>query len=106
MALVVAPQFPMGEWFAAFDRQLANAPGFFRERPIVVDLSAALVDGPAAAPILLDGLEARQLRLVGVEGVDPSALAGTAWARLAKVLPGRDIAAGPEAGPASRGDEG
>jgi septum site-determining protein MinC len=93
MALVVAPEFPMADWFAALDRQLADAPGFFRGRPVVVDLSAAAEDGPAAAAILLDGLEARNLRLVGVEGVDPWMLAHTPWARLATGLAGRDLAA-------------
>jgi len=96
MALVIAPEFPMADWFAALDRQLARAPGFFRDRPVVVDLSTALADGPGAAPIVLDGLEARGLRLVGLEGVDPVALVGTPWARLARGLPGRDLAIEPE----------
>jgi septum site-determining protein MinC len=99
MALVVAPEFPMGDWFAALDRQLLSAPGFFYGRPVIVDLSAAVGDaGPGAAAIVLDGLEARDLRLVGVEGVDPALLAGTPWARL-EALPGRDLAVEPDPRP-------
>jgi len=41
--------------------------------------------------VVLDGLQARDLRLVGVEGVDPSLVAGTPWAGLAAGLPGRDL---------------
>jgi septum site-determining protein MinC len=92
MALVVTPAFPVFEWFAAFDRELARAEGFFRGRPIVVDLSRVTAEGgPAAAPILMEGLAARDLRLVAVEGAEPSALAGTPWAHLAAGLPGRDL---------------
>jgi septum site-determining protein MinC len=101
MALVVAPDFPIGDWFAGLDRELARAPAFFRGRPLVVDLSAVSADGALAVSIVLDGFEARDLRLVGVEGVDASHLAGTPWARLAMGLPGRDLAGGgPDEGPA------
>jgi septum site-determining protein MinC len=92
MALVVAPDLPIGDWFAAFDHELARAPDFFRGRLIVVDLAAAIAGvGPLAGPIVLEGLEARDLRLVGVEGVEPAQLAGTRWGRLAAGLPGRDL---------------
>ncbi len=90
MALVVAPEFPMAEWFSAFDQQMHGAGGFFIDRPIVADLGATLEEGgPDAVFIVLEGLEARQLRLIGVEGVDPVLLAGTRWERLPKTLHGR-----------------
>ncbi len=93
LALVLAPEFPMSDWFASFDRQLDGAPGFFAGRPIVVDLRATLAEGgPEAAPIVLDGLNARNLKLIGVDGVDAGVLAGTPWDRLATRLHGRDIA--------------
>lgn len=96
MALVVTPAFPMGEWFAGLDREIARAPGFFASRPVVVDLAEAVAeDGPSNIPILLEGLEARRLRLVGVEGVEPAVLFGTPWARLAVGLAGRDLAPQP-----------
>jgi septum site-determining protein MinC len=93
MALVVAPEFPMTNWFAAFDQQLRSAADFFADRPVVADLAATLEEGgPEALLIVLDGLEARNLRLVGVEGVDAALLAGTRWERLPKALHGRDLA--------------
>jgi septum site-determining protein MinC len=90
MALVVAPEFPMAGWFAALDEQMRGVADFFGERPVVVDLSATADGGPEAALIVLDGLEARDLRLVAVEGIDRRMLAGTRWARLASELHGRE----------------
>jgi len=93
MALVVAPEPPFGAWFAAFDREAARAPAFFRGRPVVVDLSAAVAeDGPAAGLIVIEGLEARGLRLVALEGAEPALFAGSRWAGLVNPLPGRNLA--------------
>jgi septum site-determining protein MinC len=98
MALVVAPEFPFGEWFAALDRQLIASPGFFADRPVVADLTGlAEAVGPEAVPVALDGLAARGLRLVGVEGVRPVQLAGSPWEALATALHGRDTALEPGA---------
>ena len=101
LALVMSPAFPMTEWFAQLDGQVASAPGFFRDRPIVVDLAAVVRDaGPGAAAIVLDGFEARGLRIVAIEGVDPQLLVNSPWSGLAKALPGRDAASPPGAGEA------
>ncbi|RAK55595.1 septum site-determining protein MinC [Phenylobacterium soli] len=98
LALVLAPQFPMAEWFGDLDREMAEAPRFFAHRPVVVDLAAIASAGPEAPMIVLEGLEARGLRLVGVEGVSASSLAGTRWAGLAETLPGRDQPVSPTPG--------
>jgi septum site-determining protein MinC len=92
LALVVAPELPVIDWFAAFDRQLAAAPDFFAERPIVADLGAVLeAFGPEALPILLDGFDVRNLKLIGIEGVAPGALENTPWRRLPARLGGREF---------------
>jgi septum site-determining protein MinC len=92
MALVVTPEFPVTAWFAALDEQL-RASGLLLDRPIVADLSLTRhAGGPEDAPILLDGLEARGLRLVAVEGVSSAALAGTRWARLVRSNPSGRLA--------------
>jgi septum site-determining protein MinC len=91
MALIITPEFPMSEWFAALDAQMRGSPELFAGRPMVADLSAAAVAGPDGALVVLDGLEARGLRIVGVEGVDPRVLARTRWERLATSLHGRDL---------------
>ena len=92
LALVVAPEFPVAEWFAALDRLLGGAPTLFADRPFVVDLHATHAEGGTeGVGIVLDGLEARSLRLVGAEGIDPKALPAR-WKRLATRLQGRDLA--------------
>jgi septum site-determining protein MinC len=97
LALVMTPGAPAAAWFSALDREMARSPGFFAARPVVVDLAESLAAiGPMAPPILLEGLEARGLRVVAVEGVEPTLLSGTPWARLAQPLPGRDAPAEPE----------
>jgi septum site-determining protein MinC len=92
MAMVVTPAFPFGDWFAALDRQLAGAPGFFADRPMVVDLGDVLDGvGQDSLPLVLEGLAARGLKIAGVEGVRPAHLSGTAWAGLATNLHGREV---------------
>jgi septum site-determining protein MinC len=100
-ALVLEPRFPASDWFAALDRQLHEAPGLFEGRPIVVGLGAILAEaGPEAAAIVLEGLEVRGLKLIGVEDATPAALAGTPWERLATRLRGRETALEPPPAPA------
>ncbi|WP_293675764.1 septum site-determining protein MinC [uncultured Phenylobacterium sp.] len=99
MAMVLTPAPPFSDWFAALDRQLGGAPGFFAERPVVVDLSAvAEAVGPDALPVALDGLATRGMRIVGVEGIPAGRLSGTRWADLATNLHGRDVALEPRPG--------
>ena len=83
MALVVAPELPLSEWFAALDAQLREVPALFADLPVVVDLTVAAGEGRDAVLILLEGLEERKLRLAGVDGIDRSLLAGSFWARSA-----------------------
>jgi septum site-determining protein MinC len=98
MALVIAPEAPFGEWFAALDQQMRGSAGFFSDRPVVADLAAVLEDvGQEAVLVALDGLEARGLKVIGVEGVRPTLLAGTPWGRLPTNLHGRDVAREPSA---------
>ena len=40
---------------------------------------------------VLDALASRDLRIVGLEGVDPALLSGTGWERLPKLLQGREM---------------
>jgi septum site-determining protein MinC len=98
MALVLSPEFPFGDWFAALDRQLAGAPGFYEGRPVVADLAALATLERESLPVVLDGLAARNLRIVGVEGVPPARLAGTRWADAPTSLNGRDVALTPRTG--------
>jgi septum site-determining protein MinC len=100
MALVITPEPPFANWFAALDQQMRRSAGFFADRPVVVDLAAVLESvGRDAIPVALDGLEERGLRLIAADGIRPNVLAGTRWARLPTSLHGRDVAQAPQADP-------
>jgi septum site-determining protein MinC len=73
MALVLAPEAPLDEWFAALDGLLARTPGFFAGRPVVLDL-ARLPLRKAEIADLLEVLDARQIRIMGIESVAPAEL--------------------------------
>jgi len=97
MALVLTPEPPLAAWIAELDAHLASA-GALEARPVIVDLSRAGDEGRELTLILLEGLEARGLRIVGVERTTPALVAGTVWERMAEPLPGRNLA--PAAAPA------
>ncbi|OYV36724.1 MAG: septum formation inhibitor MinC [Acidocella sp. 20-61-6] len=90
IALIVSPELPLGEWFAALDQQMARSAGFFANRPVVVNLAVALGAGEALEDVL-EALDARNLSVIGVEGIDPALLEGTRWARLQRLSLGRDM---------------
>lgn len=89
MALIVSPESPLANWFSVLDQQMQRSAGFFTDRPVVANLAGALgaEEGPEA---ILDALDERSLRVIGVEGIDPALLAGTRWERLPKLAQGRD----------------
>ncbi|MBV8096850.1 MAG: septum site-determining protein MinC [Acetobacteraceae bacterium] len=81
MALVLRPESPVADWVAGLDAQIACSPSFFMGRPVVLDLSA-LTRGDPAIPALCEGLQRRNVRIVGVEGVDESPWPGApVWAQ-------------------------
>jgi septum site-determining protein MinC len=82
MALILAPCLPLADWFAALDQQRQKSAGFFADKPVIANLTAALGadEGPE---IILEALEERDLCLIGIEGIDPARLAGTRWQKLA-----------------------
>lgn len=100
MALALTPEPPLAAWFAALDEHLHSASGLFADRPMIVDLSLAAEEGRDAVLILLDGLETRGFRIIGLEGGSPALLAGTHWERLPTQLYGREVKA-PSAEPSA-----
>lgn len=91
MALIVFPAPPLGDWFAALDQQLLRSAGFFADRPIIANLSA-VVRADEAPDDVLEALDARNLKLIGIEGIDPALLAGTRWERLTSLSRGQTAA--------------
>ncbi len=99
MALVLAPENPLGDWLAALDAQMERSPNFFDSRPVIVDLGAV----PAAQQGVADFLqllEQRGIRIIGTEGAHASWPGIEAWGRPLPVSskPGRPIEL-PEAKP-------
>jgi septum site-determining protein MinC len=73
VAFVFAPVVPIVEWLADIDATLARSPGFFIGKPVVLDLSAVDLSRPAIQHLILS-LEKRNIRILGIEGVDGAAL--------------------------------
>ena len=92
LALVIAPHWPLEAWLAALDDQTQRSVNLFDQRPVVVNLGAALEGerGPEAALEALVALAARDIKVIGVEGIDPSLLGQTRWSRLPLISPGRE----------------
>jgi septum site-determining protein MinC len=73
VAFVFSPAVPIVEWLAEIDATLAGSPGFFVGKPVVLDLSAVDLSRPAIAHLVLS-LEKRNIRILGVEGVEAARL--------------------------------
>ena len=74
VAFVFAPVVPIVDWLSDIDETLSRSPGFFVGKPVVLDLSAVDLSRPAISHLLLS-LEKRNIRVLAIEGVDPTALA-------------------------------
>jgi septum site-determining protein MinC len=73
IAFVLAPQAPIVEWLAQLDSWIKTSAGFFADRPVVLDLGTVKLGQPGIRH-LLGQLTERNIRVVGIEGADPSQL--------------------------------
>jgi septum site-determining protein MinC len=73
VAFVFCPVVPIVGWLEEIDATLARSPGFFVGKPVVLDLSAVDLSQSAIAH-LVASLETRNIRVLGIEGVDESHL--------------------------------
>ncbi len=80
MALVLTPEAPAEAWLAALDRERGRAPLIFANRPVIIDFSRLYSEGGDVAATLA-ALEARELRIIGVEGAPAEALGSETWGR-------------------------
>ena len=71
MALVLAPEPPLADWLAALDAQIARAPGFFDQRPVLLDLGLLPPDQAGVAE-LIEAIAGRGIRIIGTEGAHKS----------------------------------
>ena len=73
MAFVLAPEPPIANWLAELENWTRSSPGFFVGRPVVLDLAAVTLSEPAIAHLIAE-LSERRIRIMGIEGIDPSKL--------------------------------
>src|ERR1700754_590405 len=73
VAFTFCPVVPIAGWLEEVDATLARSPGFFVGRPVVLDLSAVDLSQSAIAH-LVASLEQRNIRVLGIEGVDAAHL--------------------------------
>src|SRR6478672_6665326 len=69
VAFVFSPVVPIVGWLEEVDATLARSPDFFVGKPVVLDLSAVDLSQSAIAH-LVTSLEQRNIRVLGIEGVD------------------------------------
>ncbi len=69
VAFVFSPVVPIQGWLEEIDATLARSPGFFVGKPVVLDLSAVELSQAAIAH-LVASLEQRNIRILGIEGVE------------------------------------
>lgn len=73
VAFVFSPVVPIVGWLEEIDATIARSPSFFIGKPVVLDLSGVELSQSGIAH-LIASLEQRQIRVLGVEGVDASHL--------------------------------
>lgn len=73
MAFALAPEGDIADWLLELDNWIRNSAGFFVGRPVVLDLASVALE-PQAIVQLVAELERRDIRIMGLEGVDASQL--------------------------------
>ena len=71
IAFALSPDRPNADWLAELDNWIRNSAGFFVGRPVVLDLTAVTLDREAIA-LLVSELKTRGVRIMGIEGAEPS----------------------------------
>ncbi|MCW4116114.1 septum site-determining protein MinC [Aurantimonas sp. MSK8Z-1] len=73
LAIVLSPELPFSNWLAGLDDLARRSTGFFLGRPIVLDV-AGLDLSREALEGLIEELQARNVRIMGIEGARASLL--------------------------------
>lgn len=72
MAFALAPELPIADWLADIDGAIGRSPGFFAGRPAVLDLAGLTLPATELLSLIRE-LEARGIRIMGLEGGDAAA---------------------------------
>lgn len=73
LALVLSPELPFEDWLVRLDRLAVQSAGFFLRRPIVLNVEGLTIDRGELREFLAQ-LGDRDVRIMGIEGADPSLL--------------------------------
>ena len=71
MAFAIAPQPPIMDWLSELDVSLERSESFFAGQHVALDLSAVNLSSTAIRQLVAN-LEERNIRILGIEGVDPA----------------------------------
>jgi septum site-determining protein MinC len=69
IAFVLSPEAPIFDWLADLDSWTRRSSGFFVGKPVVLDLSAVQLSKDAIAHLVAE-LQTRDIRIMGIEGVN------------------------------------
>jgi septum site-determining protein MinC len=67
---MLTPEPPVYDWLADLTGWINQAPGYFVGKPVILDLSAVTLSNSAIVQLVSE-LLARDIRILGLEGVDP-----------------------------------
>lgn len=73
LAFALAPELPLASWLIDLDAAIRRSAGFFVGRPAVLDLGRTQLSPEEIAGLIQD-LDARDIRIMGIEGVKPADL--------------------------------
>jgi septum site-determining protein MinC len=73
VAFVFVPTVPIQDWLQEIDTTIARSPGFFAGRPVVIDLSSVDLSQSGINHLLIS-LQDRNIRVLGIEGVEEERL--------------------------------
>src|SRR6185312_11277603 len=71
MAFAITPQSPIVDWLSELDASFGRSENFFAGQHVALDLSALNLSSNAISQLVAN-LEERNIRILGVEGVDPA----------------------------------
>ena len=68
IAIVLSPEAPFADWLKEIDRIIARSPGFFIDRPIILDVRGSKIPIEELEQLLSE-LNGRSIRVMGIDGV-------------------------------------
>lgn len=73
IAIVLTPERPFEAWFDEVDRIISRSPGFFLNRPIILDARGSSMSVDELADVLA-GVKQRSIQVMGIEGISSNKL--------------------------------